>query len=84
MQSPLIITTHQLARDLTRLGLRAGQVVLAHTSMKALGGYVFEKETSAVSVGKVAGATARWMKQRPLVDFAMQWREAHRPASLNH
>ena len=46
-------------------------------------GTAFEKETKGVRVGKVAGATARLMKQRPLVDFAVQWMEAHRPASLN-
>ncbi len=36
----MIITTKTLVHDLTRLGLPAGQVVLAHTSMKGLGGFV--------------------------------------------
>ena len=36
----MIITTKSLVRDLKRLGLHAGQIVLVHTSMKALGGYI--------------------------------------------
>lgn len=36
----LMITTKSVAHDLARLGIRAGQTVLVHTSMKALGGYV--------------------------------------------
>lgn len=45
-------------------------------------GNAFEAETSEVAVGKVAEATTRLMRQRPLVDFAVQWMEANRPASL--
>lgn len=36
----MLITTKTLVHDLTRLGLQAGQILLMHTSMKALGGYV--------------------------------------------
>lgn len=36
----MIITTKTLVHDLTQLGLRPGQTVLVHTSMKALGGHV--------------------------------------------
>lgn len=42
-------------------------------------GAAFERETDEVAVGKVAGATARLMRQRPLVDFATRWFEANRP-----
>lgn len=34
----MIIMTKSLAGDLTQLGLRSGQTVLVHTSMKALEG----------------------------------------------
>lgn len=36
----MIITTKTLVHDFTRLGLAAGQTVLVHTSMKALGGFI--------------------------------------------
>lgn len=41
-------------------------------------GAAFEQETNEVVVGKVAGATARLMRQRPLVDYAVRWMETHR------
>ena len=44
---------------------------------EALGG-AFEQETNEVMMGKVAGATVRLMRQRPLVDFAVKWIEANR------
>jgi aminoglycoside 3-N-acetyltransferase len=44
-------------------------------------GAAFE-QTGQVKFGQVGEATTRLMRQRPLVDFAMQWMEANRPASL--
>lgn len=41
-------------------------------------GEAYEAETGAVTVGKVAGATARFMRQRPLVDWAVWWMERTR------
>ena len=38
----------------------------------------FAKETGQVRVGKVAGATAMLMPQRPLVDFAVIWLQKNR------
>lgn len=38
----------------------------------------FERETGAVLVGKVGGATARLMRQRALVDYAVGWMERFR------
>ena len=38
----------------------------------------FEEATGAVVVGRVALATARLMRQRPLVDFAVSWMERFR------
>lgn len=40
-------------------------------------GVAFERETDEVVLGKVANATARLMRQRALVDFAIQWLEAN-------
>jgi aminoglycoside 3-N-acetyltransferase len=45
-------------------------------------GAAFEAESGLVHIGHVAGATARLMRQRPLVDFAVRWFEANRPGSL--
>jgi aminoglycoside 3-N-acetyltransferase len=41
-------------------------------------GEAYEAETGAVTVGNVAGATARFMRQRPLVDWAVGWLERTR------
>jgi aminoglycoside 3-N-acetyltransferase len=38
----------------------------------------FERETREVRIGPVGLATARLMRQRPLVDFGVQWVEKHR------
>lgn len=45
-------------------------------------GAAFEVETGEVIIGQVAGATARLMRQRPLVDFAVRWLETHRGGGL--
>ncbi len=44
-------------------------------------GTSFEQETNEVIVGKVAKATARLMRQRVLVDYAVRWLETHRAAA---
>jgi len=41
-------------------------------------GDAFACETGLVRSGSVGSATARWMSQRALVDFAVRWMEAHR------
>ena len=38
-------------------------------------GAAYEAATGAVTVGQVGGATARFMRQRPLVDWAVGWLE---------
>lgn len=40
-------------------------------------GASFEQQTNEVVMGKVADATVRLMRQRPLVDYAVYWLEAH-------
>jgi aminoglycoside 3-N-acetyltransferase len=40
MDTLALITTKQLVAEFKQLGLHTGQIVLAHTSLKALGGYV--------------------------------------------
>ncbi len=45
-------------------------------------GAAYEAATNAVTIGMVAGATTRFMRQRPLIDFAVSWMTANRPASL--
>ncbi|MBZ0299786.1 MAG: AAC(3) family N-acetyltransferase [Anaerolineae bacterium] len=42
----------------------------------------FEAETDAVKITMVGAAVLRVMRQRVLVDYAVRWMEAHRPASL--
>lgn len=42
-------------------------------------GEAFERETDDVQRGRVCYAPALLMPQRPLVDFAVHWMEAHRP-----
>src|SRR5579859_4410348 len=42
----------------------------------------FEAETNAVSIGKIGAATVRFMRQRPIVDYAVNWMNTHRPVSL--
>lgn len=41
-------------------------------------GAAFEQQTTEVIIGKVGEATARLMRQRPLVDFAVRWIEQNR------
>ena len=41
-------------------------------------GEAFERETGLARVGNVGRGIARLMPQRPLVDFAARWMEAHR------
>ncbi|GIP39353.1 AAC(3) family N-acetyltransferase [Paenibacillus sp. J31TS4] len=41
----------------------------------------FERDTGNVRRGKVAGAEARLMPMRQLVDYAVCWMERHRPSS---
>lgn len=41
-------------------------------------GAAFEAATDEVRVGKIAQAESRLMRQRPLVDFGVQWMEEHR------
>ncbi|MDQ4124626.1 MAG: AAC(3) family N-acetyltransferase [Actinomycetota bacterium] len=41
-------------------------------------GAAFEAATDEVTVGKVAQAESRLMRQRPLVDFGVQWMERNR------
>ncbi|MBL8673569.1 MAG: AAC(3) family N-acetyltransferase [Rhodospirillales bacterium] len=41
-------------------------------------GHAYEIATGAVAVGPVGRATARLMRQRPLVDFAARWMAANR------
>lgn len=41
-------------------------------------GKAFEAATDEVSIGKVAQAESRLMRQRPLVDFGVQWMEQNR------
>lgn len=41
-------------------------------------GAAFERDTNEVVIGKVANATVRLMRQRPLVDYAIRWLETHR------
>lgn len=41
-------------------------------------GAAFESSTAEVRVGNVAQAESRLMRQRPLVDFAVEWMERHR------
>jgi aminoglycoside 3-N-acetyltransferase len=45
-------------------------------------GAAFEAEPGAVLINQIGDATVRLMKQRALVDFAIRWMEANRPASL--
>lgn len=45
-------------------------------------GAAFEANTGAVQISQLANATVRVMRQRALVDYAVTWMEAHRPASL--
>lgn len=42
----------------------------------------FESDTGAVTISQIGDATLRLMRQRTLVDYAVQWMEQHRPASL--
>ena len=42
----------------------------------------FETETDDVKISTIGNATVRMMRQRALVDYAVGWMEAHRPASL--
>jgi aminoglycoside 3-N-acetyltransferase len=45
-------------------------------------GSAFEAETDAVNISRIGTATVRVMRQRALVDYAVTWMEANRPASL--
>lgn len=45
-------------------------------------GQDFEAETDAVQISTIGQATVRVMRQRTLVDYAVGWMEANRPASL--
>ncbi len=45
-------------------------------------GAAYEAETSAVTIDHIADAPVRFMRQRPLIDFAVQWMNAHRPGSI--
>lgn len=45
-------------------------------------GHDFEVATNEVTVSTIGEATVRVMRQRALVDYAITWMEAHRPASL--
>lgn len=45
-------------------------------------GAAFESEAGTVQASMIGQAAVRVMRQRTLVDFAVQWMEAHRPASL--
>lgn len=44
-------------------------------------GTSFEQETNEVVIGKVANATVRLMRQRPLIDFAVRWLETYETAN---
>ncbi len=45
-------------------------------------GAAYEAETGAVIIDRIGAATVRLMRQRPLIDYAVRWMEANRPASL--
>ncbi len=45
-------------------------------------GAEYEAETKAVTIDTIGQATVRFMRQRPLIDYAARWMSAHRPASL--
>jgi aminoglycoside 3-N-acetyltransferase len=45
-------------------------------------GAAYETETGAVTIDQIADAPVRFMRQRPLIDYAAQWMTAHRPGSL--
>lgn len=54
---------------------------IASDDFEALG-RDFELETNAVKTGIIGNATIKLMPQRALVDYAITWMNAHRPASL--
>lgn len=41
-------------------------------------GRAYEEETGAVTIGQVGSATARLLRQRPAVDYAVQWFTSYR------
>jgi aminoglycoside 3-N-acetyltransferase len=45
-------------------------------------GAEYEAETTAVIIDAIGKASVRFMRQRPLIDYAARWMSAHRPASL--
>lgn len=45
-------------------------------------GMDYEQHGRAVTIGPIAGATARFMRQRPIVDFAVGWIAEHRQSDL--
>jgi aminoglycoside 3-N-acetyltransferase len=44
----------------------------------------FEHDTDEVKISTIGHSTLRVMRQRSLVDYAVQWMEANRPASLTY
>ena len=45
-------------------------------------GQAFEEDTDEVKISKIGNATMKLMRQPALVDYAVHWMEANRPASL--
>jgi aminoglycoside 3-N-acetyltransferase len=63
--------------DGRRVWTAVRQLDLDDSDFEAIGDE-FERSTGHVRRGRVADATALLMPQRSLVDFAVQWMEAHR------
>ena len=70
-----------MLQDGRRVWVRYYDEAVAADDFSALG-QAFEAATAEVIIGKVAQATCKLMRQRPLVDFAVQWIESQRPKSL--
>ncbi|MDJ0595525.1 MAG: hypothetical protein QNJ72_36985 [Pleurocapsa sp. MO_226.B13] len=56
------LTIDYLSKQLEACGIREGQTIIVHCSL----------------IYKLGQATVRFMKQRPLVDWAIHWMEQHR------
>lgn len=80
-KGPPEVTSSAILRDGKRARVTYSDISISDDDFPALGA-AYEAETNAVTIDTIGKATVRFMRQRPLIDFAVKWMSANRSASL--